>query len=232
MTVCITAIADDHEAIVSCVDTRISTAITSFDPVVGRKICGFRGWAILTSGTLPHAEALVDRIQELLGKAATNDPPDVQQCLDNALRIEVAKFTAARYLTPYGLDMSTFLASRKGFTDERWTELNRQIGEYAAYYDVELTVSGWGDTQANYSAQHGQRAIGYIFSISGRGIAPYGRRRVLYVRQWGSRSGFCAFLLQSANTHGLSANHLPCRGCKVHVGEDDGRWSIHNFACE
>jgi hypothetical protein len=174
LTVCITAVADDHEAIVSCVDTRISSTIASFDPVVGRKICGFRGWTILTSGTLPDAEALVDRFQEYLGEAPTNDPPAVQECLEKALRLEISKFTAARYLTPYGLDMPTFLASRQGFTDERWSELNRQIGEYADNYDVELAVSGWGDTQGQYSTKNGQRAVAYIFSVSRHGVAPYG----------------------------------------------------------
>src|ERR1700756_5472598 len=77
-SVCIAAATDDHEAIVSCVDTRVSTATTSFDPVVGRKICGFRGWTTLTSGTLSDADALIDRFQELLSQTPNNDPPVVQ----------------------------------------------------------------------------------------------------------------------------------------------------------
>ena len=87
MTVCINAIGDNHEAIVSCVD-RISTATTSFDPLVGRKICGFRGWTTLSSGTVAYAESLIGRFQDHLGRAQENDPT-VQRCLEQALNDEL-----------------------------------------------------------------------------------------------------------------------------------------------
>lgn len=168
VTVCINAIGDDHEAIVSCVDTRISTAVTSYDPLVGRKICGFRGWTILSSGTLAQAESLIDTFQDHLGNAQDNDPPTVQRCLEAALRIELPRFSAARFLAPYGLDMPTFLSSRASFTEERWNELSRQMFEYSDSYDVELLVSGWGARQEAFSGP--QRPSGYILAANRNGV--------------------------------------------------------------
>jgi hypothetical protein len=172
MTVCIAAIGDDHEAIVSCVDTRISTATTSLDPVVGRKLCGFRGWTILSSGTVMYAEALVDAFQDNLGRAQDNDPPTVQRCLEAALIAELPRYSAARFLAPYGLDMPTFLSSGNSFTEERWNELNRQIFEFSDTYDVELLVSGWGGTQEGFT--DGQHPSGCIFSASRYGVTSHG----------------------------------------------------------
>src|ERR1700746_4068366 len=103
MTVAIAAIADRHEAIVSCVDTRVSTDVTSFDPIVGRKICGMRGWTILSSGTTSDAESLVDAFEALLRKAQDNDPPTVKSLLEKALLEELQKYNAAKYLVPYGI---------------------------------------------------------------------------------------------------------------------------------
>jgi hypothetical protein len=172
VTVCIAAIADNHEAIVSCVDTRVSTATTSFDPVVGRKMSGLRGWTILNSGTMSYAESLVDAYQALLRQASDNDPPTVQGCLESTLRSELPKYCAARYLTPYGLDMAAFLASRPaGFSDERWNEISRDIFDYSDTYDVELIVSGWGGTQEQFTGQN--RPSGCIFSVSRNGVTPH-----------------------------------------------------------
>ena len=126
MTVCIAAIADNHDAIVSCVDTRVSTSVTSFDPLIGGKKLGSRGWTVLSSGTFSYAESLLDAFCAHMSEAADNNFPTVKNCLETVLRTELPKFSAARYLTPYGLDMPTFLGSRpKGFTDERWNELSR-----------------------------------------------------------------------------------------------------------
>jgi hypothetical protein len=171
VTVCINAIGDNHEAIVSCVDTRISAGMTSYDPVVGRKMCGFRGWTILSSGTLAEAESLIDAFQDLLGNAQDNDPPTVQRCLEEALRIELPRFSAARFLAPYGLDMPTFLSSRASFTEETWNELSRQMFEYSETYDVELLVSGWGGRQEAFSGS--QRPSGYIFAANRNGVTSH-----------------------------------------------------------
>src|SRR5712692_5475930 len=172
VTVCIAAIAEDHEAIVSCVDTRVSTATTSFDPIVGRKMSALRGWTILNSGTMCYAESLVDAYQALLKQASDNDPPTVQRCLESALRAELPKYSAAEYLTPYGLDMAAFLTSRPtGFSDERWNEISRLILEYSNTYDVELIVSGWGDTQEQFTGA--DRPSGCIFSVSRNGVTSH-----------------------------------------------------------
>lgn len=169
MTVCIAAIADSQEAIVSCVDTRISTAVTSFDPLVGGKMIGSRGWTVLSSGTLCYAESLLDSFLAEINAAVDSSPPTVQRCLEAALRGELPKFSAARYLTPYGLDMPGFLASRSdGFTDERWNELSRLILEYSDSYDVEFIVSGWG------AEQEARTAPGAcILTASRDGVTPH-----------------------------------------------------------
>jgi hypothetical protein len=175
VTVGITAIAEDHEAIVSCVDTRMTTATTSIDPKVGRKICAMRNWTILSSGTMCYAESLVDAFQALLKEAPDNDPPTIKRALELALLAELPKFSAANYLTPYGLDMAAFLASRKskGFSDERWNELTRSILEYSDKYDVELIVSGWGQTQEAFSATPSNQANGCIFSVDRSGVTTH-----------------------------------------------------------
>lgn len=174
MTICISAIADTHEAVVSCVDTRVSTNVTSFDPVVGRKICGMRGWTILSSGMTCYAESLVDTFEGLLGKAEDNDPPTIKGLLEKAQLEELQKYNAAKYLAPYGIDMPTFLKSRgaTGFSDERWNELSRSILDYSDTYDVELLVTGWGGTQEKFSGS-GAQAGACIFHVSREGISPH-----------------------------------------------------------
>jgi hypothetical protein len=168
VTVCISAIADRHEAIVSCVDTRVSTAITSFDPLVGGKMSGAKGWTILSSGTFSYSELLLDTFHAEMNRASDNDPPTLQRCLEAALLAELPKFGAAKHLAPYGLDMPGFLASRSKFTDERWNELSRLISDHSDYYDVEMIVSGWG---AEQEASPSPGAC--IFSVDRNGVLPH-----------------------------------------------------------
>jgi hypothetical protein len=169
VTVCINAIANEGEAIVSCVDTRVTTATTSLDPLLGQKMTGMRGWTILSSGTFSYVESLVDAFYGEITGAENNDPPMVERCLDSALRAEMPKFSAARYLTPYGLDMPRFFSSRSQFTDERWNELSRLMLEYSDSYDVEILVSGWGATQEETDRRGGA----CIFSASKDGVLRY-----------------------------------------------------------
>jgi hypothetical protein len=169
VTVCIAAIADDGEAVVSCVDTRVATGVTSFDPLVGHKMSGACGWTVLSSGTFSQSELLIDAFHVEMNASENHDPPIVQRCLESALRLELPKFSAAKYLTPYGLDMPTFLASRSQFTDERWNEISRLILEYSDSYDVEILVSGWGTEQEASSRRGGA----CIFGASRDGVARY-----------------------------------------------------------
>jgi len=165
VTVCIAAIADRDEAIVSCVDTRLSTSQTSIDLIVGRKMCGMRGWTMLSSGTTCYSEALVDTFQGLLQSAEDNDPPTIQRLLESALLTELMKYGAARYLAPYGIDMPTFLSSgTEKFSDERRNELNRLIADHSESYDVELIVCGWGQTQESFGRDCASGAC--IYSVS------------------------------------------------------------------
>jgi hypothetical protein len=187
VTVCIAAIADHHEAIVSCVDTRISTAITSFDPFVGSKMAGMRGWTVLSSGSLSDIESLLDAFYAELKSASDNNPPAIQRCLESALRSELPKYSAARYLTPYGLDMPTFLHARPtGFTDERWNEISRLMLEYSDTYDVEIVVSGWGGDQ-----EVSKFAGASIFSASRNGV------------NWHTAEGFFACGSGAAAAHSV-----------------------------
>jgi hypothetical protein len=144
MTVCISASADRGERTVHACDTRLSIQTTSTNPLVGRKMSGSHGWTILASGNFGLADRLLDTVYAELNGAADNDPPTVEMCLNRALRAELPRFSAARFLAPYGIDMPMFLASHDVFTQERWNELSRQILEYCEEYDVELIVSDWG----------------------------------------------------------------------------------------
>jgi len=139
---------------------------------VGRKMCGMRGWTILSCGTTCYAESLVDTFQGLLVNGPDNDPPTVKSLLEHALRIEIPKYSAARYLIPYGIEMKEFLNSRDKFGDERWNELSRFMWDYSEQYDVELIVSGWGTTQEQFSGADRQ-ANGYIFSATRDGVVAH-----------------------------------------------------------
>ncbi len=169
MTVCIAAIADYGETIVSCVDTRVSTGTTSFDPLVGRKISGCQGWTLLNCGTFSQIESLLDAFYEKMRAEEKADPHVVQACLEAALRSELPKFSAAKYLTPYGLTMKGFFASRSQFTDERWNELSRLMLDYSDSYDVELIVSGWGTRREASDIPGGA----CIFGVSRDGVVRY-----------------------------------------------------------
>jgi hypothetical protein len=111
----------------------------------------------------------VDNFLGLLGEAPDNDPPTVQCLLERTLLTEFPKYNAAKYLTPYGLDMPAFLTSREKFTVERWNELNRAILDFSDNYDVELIVAGWGRTQEQFSGS-GNQAEACIFSVNRDGV--------------------------------------------------------------
>ena len=91
MTVCISASADRGERIVHACDTRLSIQTTSTN-----------GWTILASGNVGLADRLVDTVYAELNGAADNDPPTVERCLDRALRAELPRFSAARFLALMG----------------------------------------------------------------------------------------------------------------------------------
>ena len=176
VTICIAAIADEHEAIISCVDTKISTSITSLEPSAGQKMCSIRSWTFLSAGTTCYTESFLDTLRGLLAKSSDNEPETIKRLLEMALLIELPKFSAAKYLAPYGIDMSTFLQFRSkeaGFSDERWNELSRSILEYSDQYDIEILVSGWGDIQENHVVEENSRAIAHIFSVSRGGVVPH-----------------------------------------------------------
>jgi hypothetical protein len=174
VTVCIAATADHGERVVLTCDTRVSTATTSLDPVVGRKMMGVRGWTALVSGSLCYAESLLDTIMDLMQHASDNDPPTVRDCLQRALLIELPRYSAARYLTPYGIDMPTFLGSGSTmFTNERKDELGRLILEYSDTYDVELIMCGWGVTQEQMVYAAGSGPDPCIYSVSRDGVTTH-----------------------------------------------------------
>jgi hypothetical protein len=134
---------------------------------------GACGWTVLTAGTLSQIESLVDSFHAEMQQTQDHDPPSIERCLESALRVEMPKFSAAKYLTPYGIDMKTFLESApntgsklKKFTEERWNELSRSMLDYSDQYDAELIVSGWGPTQENSSRRGGA----CIFGVSRDGV--------------------------------------------------------------
>jgi hypothetical protein len=200
MTVCISAIADRHNAIVSCVDTQISTTETSFDPIVGRKMSGVCGWTILSSGTTSYSEDLVDAFIALLRESPDNNPPTIRDLLEQAIRQEMPKFMAAQYLHPYGITMQEFFQNRAQFTDERWNELSRSMLDYSEQYNVALIVSGWGDRQVEFGRNGDNTgAQGYIFSASRDGVLSH------------SDDGFYAVGSGGSSAHSLLCyfNHEP-----------------------
>lgn len=68
--------------------------------------------------------------------------------------------------------MPTFLSSGTDrFSDERRNELNRLIADYSDNYDVELIVSGWGQTQESFGPDQAPEA--YIYSINRDGVLPH-----------------------------------------------------------
>jgi len=140
--------------------------------MLGEKMTGIKGWMVLNSGILSYSESLMDTFFALMNQAEDNDPTTVRRLLESALRVEMQKFLADGYLTPFGIDMPTFL-SRTGsgnFTDERWNELHRAMLDYSEQYNVELLVSGWGASQEKLPERH-SRAL--LYSVSRNGVTSH-----------------------------------------------------------
>jgi hypothetical protein len=172
VTVCIAAIADRHNAIVSCVDTRISTKETSIDTPVGAKMRGYAGWTVLSSGTTCYSERFFSTFRGLMEKRGDNEPDTVRQVLEETLTSELQKFCAERYLLPFGIDMKEFLSST-GPKDKLPDEIGRAILDYSDQYDVELIVSGWGRTFQEKILKEREVATASIFSVSRNGVVPH-----------------------------------------------------------
>lgn len=170
MTVCISAAAEKDDVIISCVDTMVSDVQSTTELLVGPKFSGLRDWIVLASGTLCHSEALTDTLYALLEEAKDNEPPTMRTLLATAIEVELPRFLSAAYLTPYGIDMPTFLNRKKiaNFTEERWNEIHRAMADYSQQYDVELTVTGWGKTQTDQAGEGQSRVT--IYSASRYGV--------------------------------------------------------------
>jgi len=174
MTVCIAAAANNGERLVIACDTRVSTDVASLDPPVTRKLTGIHGWTALTSGTLHHAENLLDAIIVGMDAATDNNPPTVRSVLETSIGSELGRYAAAQYLAPFGLDMRTFLQSgRDMFTEEMRTQLARNILDYSDRYDVELIVCGWGAWQEQQGTVPGWHPDANIYCVSRDGVAPH-----------------------------------------------------------
>lgn len=172
MTICIAAIADDHESIISCVDTKVSAVSASSEPAVGMKIRGLRGWTMLSSGTTCYSERFIAEFRRLLRDAPDNEPDTVRNILEKVRASEITKFCEEKYLTPFGLKMPEFLTSTTGALP---ADLSRSILDYSDQYDVEIIVSGWGDKEANHVLENEKvRSIANIFSVGRDGVLTHG----------------------------------------------------------
>ena len=85
----------------------------------GESCAAYVGGRSESSGSLKLSEALINAFFALLKDAKDNDPPTLQKCLEAALQTELPKYSASRFLAPYGMDMPAFLSSgRDRFTNE------------------------------------------------------------------------------------------------------------------
>lgn len=169
LTVCIAANANHGEYLVCAADTMVASGIATTDPMA-TKIHLFNGWAIMLSGTLGQVDALVDSLEREITNEADNEPKTIRNLLEKVHKEEIGSWSAGRWLSPFGLDMPTFLSSGKSLPESVQSDLSRNIAQGADGYDAEIMVCGWGSNAEKLARQGTSKLYPCIFSVDYRGI--------------------------------------------------------------
>jgi len=201
MTVCIAAICEKGEAIAVAMDRMISTGHVSAD--VGFKgVRVHRFWMMMYAGNnIGRVEAIADiAASHLQSKEA---PPlaaqTVEQLFAGAFQHESRSEAVNQVLSPYGLDMDTFLSKgREMFGDAVFADVKRQVDDVRL--DCQLMITGFGVDQ---------RAR--LFTIAPPGVA----QRYTPVGFWAIGSGASSAIAslmfhghQTAASRGLALYHV------------------------
>jgi hypothetical protein len=147
VTVCISAICEKGNAIVSATDGAISYGISA--DVNTYKMRVLKDWLFQFSGTFSNADLIMEEIERELKKdsaASSNSKVKIQELLQNAYRRRFSQWISDRNLAVYDLSVEEF--KREGlkiFGSDIFSELTHALAQDSERFNESMLVSGFPD---------------------------------------------------------------------------------------
>lgn len=151
MTVCIAVACDKHSGaapkLIMASDTLMSFGITSTDALKARGLS--ETWSVMMAGDdVTYAETVITTAQQLIASKSTRELRDAAFSVGRAYQIVRRNVIEEEYLSPYNLDLDSFLSKGPDFP----TASKRQsVLDEIAGFDLSCTflVAGFSPSNSN-----------------------------------------------------------------------------------
>lgn len=144
MTVGIAAIANDNDekTIIFATDQMMSVGIRTADlPMVTKGFLVHDRWFALYAGTVTLVPPIVQKVRTALSAAATADIAEVSSTFVRVYQEERARIAEQAVLSPFGLDMPTFISLLATNQSAELADMKRRIQDFD--FDCEFLVGGF-----------------------------------------------------------------------------------------
>ncbi len=190
VTVCIAAICDSENRIVTATDLMISTGETSGDDIgLKQQLVFHPDWILMFAG---DDLSYITPICDLAEKSIDRDKPvtvwDIEDILVSSYQDIRKKTCERRFLSPFGLNMESFLRDgKKIFTEADFSSLMFQISRFDL--GCQFLVAGF----------HMRKKLPYIFTVSNPGSAEYYDKVGFWAIGSGQRSALSSLFFKEYN---------------------------------
>jgi 20S proteasome alpha/beta subunit len=144
VTVCVAAICERGDVVVSATDAATSVGEISSDNNLPKMIL-LGDWLFMYAGEPSNADLLLEEIRPLGGKITR---ANIRSVVHKAFQRRASRWASDEILMPFDMDIDEF--KRKGksiFGESHAAEIARQISEAAKNFYDQLLVVGWGDSR-------------------------------------------------------------------------------------
>jgi hypothetical protein len=143
MTVAIAAVAERGTSIIFAMDQMMSIGIKTADlPFVTKGHLVHKRWFALYAGDVTHVPPILQKVKTALSGMPDPGLGDVSGAFVRLYRAERERLVVQAILSPFGLDMPTFISSLSTSQNTELVEMKRKIQDFD--FDVEFLVGGFG----------------------------------------------------------------------------------------
>lgn len=180
MTVCIAAMCDGGERVVTATDGLLTFGGITADVLVPGKMMWMGDWLFLYAGEPGNIDLILENIRVARSRNGPLTRENIKPTIRSAYRQFVGDWAADAVLAPYGMSMEEFKKDgKKAFGEGRAAELGREMSAaVAAYLQDQLLVVGWGKSPISamlYEISATRRASHFLAGASAIGSGLAGR---------------------------------------------------------